>query len=97
MRRTDSTPPRKRARATGGSDGMRSEYDFSKGVRGATARRFAEGTNIIVLDADLTGHFPDSASVNRALRLLVEIAGRPVPKPRRRADKAGRESSRAQR
>jgi len=97
MRRTDSTPPRKRARATGGSDGMRREYDFSKGVRGATARRFAEGTNIIVLDADLTGHFPDSASVNRALRLLVEIAERPVPKPRRRVDKSVREASRAQR
>lgn len=76
---------------------MRSEYDFSKGVRGATGRRFAEGTNIIVLDADLAGHFPDSASVNRALRLLVEIAGRPARKPRRRADKAGRDSTRTQR
>lgn len=97
MRRTDSAQPRKRARAKGSSDAMRREYDFSKGVRGATARRFAEGTNIIVLDADLTGHFPDSESVNRALRLLVEIAGRPARKPRRRAEKAGRGSSRTQR
>jgi hypothetical protein len=62
---------------------MRPEYDFSKGVRGATSRRFAEGTNIVVLDADISGHFPDSASVNRALRLLVEIAAQPTAKPRR--------------
>ena len=60
---------------------MQPEYDFSRGVRGKYARRFARGTNIIVLDADVARVFPDSESVNRALRALTEI----VPKRRRRA------------
>lgn len=30
-------------RDTGGKDGMKSEYDFSKGVRGKYAARYAEG------------------------------------------------------
>jgi hypothetical protein len=55
-------------------DGMRREYDFSKGVRGATAKRFASGSNIVVLDPDVAVHFPDSASVNRALRTLTADA-----------------------
>jgi len=29
---------------------MLPEYDFSKGVRGVTAARYAEGRNIIVID-----------------------------------------------
>ncbi len=83
MRHSDTSRAGKRSRAKAGPDSMRPEYDFSKGVRGATSRRFAEGTNIVVLDADIAGHFPDSASVNRALRLLVEIAAQPTAKPRR--------------
>ncbi len=55
---------------------MMPEYDFSKGVRGKYAQRYAEGTNIVVLAPDLARIFPDSESVNRALRLLVEIAQR---------------------
>jgi hypothetical protein len=57
-----------------GRDSMRAEYDFSKGVRGVTARRFAIGSNIVVLDPDVAAHFPDSASVNRALRALTNVA-----------------------
>jgi hypothetical protein len=49
-------------------------YDFSKGVRGRYAKRYAEGTNIIVLAPDLAEIFPDSASVNDALRSLVQLA-----------------------
>jgi len=30
---------------------MRPEYDFSKGVRGKHAARYAEGTNVVVLEA----------------------------------------------
>ena len=55
-------------------DEMRNHYDFSEGVRGKYARRFREGTNLILLDPDLAGRFRDSAAVNRALRGLVEIA-----------------------
>jgi hypothetical protein len=52
------------------------EYDFSKGVRGKYAKRYAETANVIVLDSDIASFFPDSASVNDALRALVTIARR---------------------
>jgi primosomal protein N' len=55
---------------------MRAEYDFSKGVRGKYARRFAEGTNVVVLDPDVALVFPDSKSVNDALRALARVADR---------------------
>ena len=57
-------------------DEMLKEYDFSSGVRGKYAKRYAAGTNIIVLSPDVAGIFPDSKSVNEALRTLVKIAGR---------------------
>ena len=50
---------------------MREEYDFSTGVRGKYAARFAKGTNVIVLDPDVAEVFPDAEAVNRALRLLA--------------------------
>jgi hypothetical protein len=31
---------------------MREEYDFGKGVRGKYAKRYAEGSNIVVPDPD---------------------------------------------
>ncbi len=53
---------------------MLDEYDFSGGVRGKYAARFAQGSSIIVvLDPDVAQVFADSESVNRALRALVEI------------------------
>lgn len=52
---------------------MRKEYDFSKGVRGKYAKRFAEGSNIVVLDPDLAKVFPDSRSVNEALRAVADL------------------------
>jgi hypothetical protein len=55
---------------------MRPSYDFSKGVRGKHSGRYAEGATVVVLDADVAGLFPDSASVNRALRVLVDLARR---------------------
>lgn len=55
---------------------MRPEYDFSKGVRGATAARFREGTNIVVLDPDVMDVFPDSEAVNEALRALAPVIRR---------------------
>lgn len=53
---------------------MRAEYDFSRGVRGKYAKKFARGTNIVVLEPDVARIFPDSASVNKALRALAEVA-----------------------
>jgi hypothetical protein len=57
-------------------DVMREEYDFRGGVRGKYAARFAKGSNIVVLDGDVARVFPDSASVNAALRELARIAER---------------------
>jgi len=56
------------------------EYDFSKGVRGKYAKRFAEGSNLILLAPDLTPFFPDSESVNEALRALVTLARKSTEK-----------------
>ncbi len=49
------------------------EYDLTGGVRGKYAARYAEGTNLVRLDPDVAKVFPDSESVNRALRALVRI------------------------
>lgn len=55
-----------------GDDEMRPEYDFSGGVRGKYAKRYAEGTNLILLEPDLAAEFPDSRSVSRALRAYLK-------------------------
>jgi hypothetical protein len=52
---------------------MLEEYDFTQGVRGKYAERYVTGSKGVVLDPDVAEVFPDSASVNRALRALVEI------------------------
>ena len=55
---------------------MLEEYDFSKGVRGKYAKRYAEGTNVVVIDPDIAEYFPDHDSVNESLRSLVSIIKR---------------------
>jgi hypothetical protein len=57
-------------------DTMRPEYDFSKGVRGVTAARYAQGTNVVVIDPDVLDVFPDGESVNEALRALAPVMRR---------------------
>ena len=57
---------------------MLAEYDFSNGVRGKYVERFAKGSNAIVLDPDVAEIFPDSESVNQALRVLAEIIRKKV-------------------
>jgi len=52
---------------------MREEYDFSGGVRGKYAKRYAEGTNVVILDPELSDLFPDSKSVNEALKYLAKL------------------------
>jgi hypothetical protein len=56
------------------------EYDFSKGVRGKYAKRYSEGTNVVVIDPDVAEYFPDHESVNTSLRSLVSIIKRRRPK-----------------
>jgi hypothetical protein len=58
------------------SDDLRPEYDFdySKAVRGKYYQRLIqEGSNVIILDHDIAKAFRDSASVNEALRSLLEL------------------------
>ena len=62
-------------------DEMRAEYDFSNGVRGKYAARYRQGTNVVVLEPDVAAAFPDSGSVNRALRAVLAA----VPKRQRRS------------
>jgi len=71
MPKPDTDKRTTRGRAATRKSGMRREYDFSKGARGVTAKRFAAGSNIVVLDPDVAALFPDSASVNQALRALA--------------------------
>ena len=59
---------------------MLDEYDFSKGVRGKYAKRYAEGTNVVVLAPDVAAFFPDAEAVNAALRALVGVARKTVKK-----------------
>lgn len=55
---------------------MLEEYDFTGGVRGKYARRYTEGTNVVVIDPDVAEYFPDHDSVNEALRSLTAIIKR---------------------
>ena len=60
-------------------DELRPEYDFAKmqgGVRGKYVQRYRSGTNLVLLDPDIAKAFPTDASVNQALRLLLQIASR---------------------
>ena len=55
-------------------DDLRPEYDLSKlgkGVRGKYAKRYKEGSNVVVIDPDLTEAFPNAKAVNDALREVL--------------------------
>ena len=52
---------------------MKPHYDFSSGVRGKYARRYAQGTNVVVLEPDVAQAFPSADAVNSSLRALAKI------------------------
>jgi len=67
---------------------MLEEYNFKGGVRGKYAKRYAAGTNVVVIEPDVAKYFPDHDSVNEALRGLASIIQRqkrtkPAQKARR--------------
>jgi len=76
---------------TAGSEGrLRREYDLSQlkgGVRGKYHKQATAGTNLVLIEPDLAGVFPDSESVNRALRLLADTA-KAASAPKRRRSRA---------
>jgi len=54
---------------------MRAEYafDYSKAQRGRYYERLLKkGSKVVVLDRDVAKAFPDSASVNKALRSFIK-------------------------
>ena len=64
-----------RAKASDDPD-MPREVDFRGGDRGRYAKRFAEGTNLVVLAPHVAEVFPDSESVNAALRVVLRASVR---------------------
>jgi hypothetical protein len=79
-------------------DTMREEYDFdySKAVWGKSARKLLkEGANIVVIQPDVFEVFPDSASVNDALRSLIELSKKAGAAKARRKKRPAAVASRA--
>jgi hypothetical protein len=58
------------------SDQMRPEYDFSKGVRGKHAARYAAGSNVVVLAPDVASQFQTADDVNETLRAVAKLVER---------------------
>ena len=55
---------------------LRREYvfDYSKAMRGKYYKRIlSEGANVVILEPDIAKAFADSASVNDALRSLLNL------------------------
>jgi hypothetical protein len=66
---------------------LRKEYDLSSlkgGVRGKYFRRATANTNLVLIEPKLAKLFPDSDSVNRALRRVAE-AGKEATRSKRRS------------
>ena len=64
---------------------MRPEYDFSKGVRGKHAARYAFGSNVVVLAPDVARQFPTAEDVNETLRAVSKMTERRGRKKRQPA------------
>ena len=65
-----------------GGDDIRAEYDFASmagGVQGKYAERYKAGSNLVHLEPDVAAVFRDEASVNMALRTLIDVARAQVP------------------
>jgi len=59
------------------TDVLREEYDFTSlkgGVRGKHLKSASAVTNLVLLDPDVAKAFPTPEAVNKALRMLAEVA-----------------------
>jgi len=60
-----------------GEDELRPEYDLRElvkgGVRGKYAKRYAAGTNLVLLEPDVARAFRNESAVNEALRLVIRL------------------------
>ena len=52
---------------------MEAAYDFSGGVRGKNLAQHRRGTNVVVIEPELTRVFPDSKSVKLTMRLARSL------------------------
>ncbi len=69
---------------------MRSEYDFAAmqgGIRGKYTKRYREGTNLVLLEPDVSEAFPTDKAVNQALRGILKTT-RTVRNNRKPASKS---------
>ena len=59
------------------NDELRPEYDLKAllkgGVRGKYAKKYREGTNLVLLEPEIAKAFPTEKAVNDALRLVMEL------------------------
>src|SRR5438093_13624270 len=62
-----------RRRRSEEKDTLRPEYDFSKGVRGKHATKYAAGTNVVVLQPDVARDFRTAKEVNETLRAVSKM------------------------
>jgi len=83
----------KKPMACKNDDELRPEYDLTQlkgGVRGKYYKQAMAGTNLVLIEPDLAEAFPDSESVNRALRVLLDAARETAPRARKRTTSPGR-------
>jgi len=66
---------------------LRPEYDLGTllkdGVRGKYAKRYEQGTNLVLLSPDVAKAFPNDEAVNEALRLVIQLKRIPEARKRR--------------
>jgi hypothetical protein len=86
----------KKVKSQVADDEMRPEYDFSGAVRGKYYERFQQGSNLVLLDPDVSAAFPTSAAVNQALRALASAGRKNTRVMRRPASPQRRPSKRMQ-
>ena len=67
---------KKQVRTKARNSTMRLEYDFSEGVRGKHAARYASGTNVVVLAPDVATQFRTADDVNNTLRAVARLIER---------------------
>jgi hypothetical protein len=58
---------------------MRTHYSFKGGQRGRYAHLFPQKAHLVVLSPEMAAVFPDSDSVNEALRTLVKAVQGTMP------------------
>jgi hypothetical protein len=74
MKKTSAKAARRPRRpAQRDADEIPAEIDFSGAVRNPYAALYAMGSNIVLLEPDVAALFPNSASVNEALRSLARV------------------------